>query len=326
MNTPSARKPNRALGSACAGTWLGVSLLALALWQTGCATPKPPQTENFTASPRTPPALTTLGTIGVTSTSTVPKFAFLEPLKRDEAGERTARKIIYLGENDTIEEGARIAHQLTCGMSFLAAIAVAVPSRVVAERLAISEKSRAKACSSLQEMIAHLSLQDELRARVVQQSTARGFLPVRMVRKPFPPGQEAEFSRMSCVMAGTLAWLPPGQTAKDYLAAQGVDTVLELQLIHPGLKGAGKINPSLALCVDVQARLVEAGNGRELWRCAAQYRSAKHKFATWGADKAQLFRCELDRCFASLAEQIVDQLFGGSGQDTGPAGVKIAQH
>jgi hypothetical protein len=186
------------------------------------------------------------------------------------------------------------------------------------------EKSRAKACAALQETIAHLSLQDELRTRVVQRITERTSLPVKLVRKPFPSGQEAEFSRMSCVMAGTLAWLPPGQTAADYLAAQGVDTILELQLIHPGLKGTGKINPSLALCVDVRARLRAGGNGRELWQGTAQYRSAKHKFARWGADKAQLFQRELDCCFASIAEQIVDQLFRGFDRDTGPIGVETA--
>ena len=122
---------------------------------------------------------------------------------------------------------------------------------------------------------------------------------------------------MSCVMASTLAWLPRGQSAADYLAGQGIDTVLELQLIHPGLKGTGKINPPLALSVDVRARLLEAGSGRELWHCTAQYRSAKRKFTEWAAGEAQLFRRELDLCFGSLAEQVVHQLFNGPANHAG---------
>jgi hypothetical protein len=294
--------------SASPGTCFGLSLLALALWQTGCATTKSSRTSDINAPSITPPFLAALGTIGVTSTSTVPKFTLHQPLNRSEAGEFTARRIVFLGGDAFTDDTSRLVAHLSLGISPFVLSTVAVPSRTVAEAMAIPDQSHARANSALQEIISKLSLQDELRTRVVQQTTARAAVPITLVRKPFPPGREPEFARMSCVMAGTLAWLPRGQTAADYLAGQGIDTVLELQLIHPGLKGAGKINPPLALCVDMRARLLEARSGRELWHVTARHRSEKYKFTEWAANEGELFRSELDRCFASLSDQIVDQL------------------
>ena len=300
---------------------LGLCVAMLAVLQTGCSVTKSPRMENLNSTP----ALAGLGTIGVTATSTVPKFTVLEPLNRNEAGEATARRIVFLGGDAFTDDVSMLVSSLTIGLSPFVLSAVAVPSRVVAEGLAMPEKSRVQANSSLQRTISNLNFQDELRTRVVQRTAARAANPIELVPKPFPPGREEEFSRMSCVMAGTLAWLPRGQTAADYLTSQGVDTVLEIQLIHPGLKGSGKINPPLALCVEVRARLLEAGSGRELWQCAAQYRSAKHKFTKWADEEARLFRRELDRCFDSLAEQIAGQLFRSPAGDAGHLLAKTAR-
>jgi hypothetical protein len=301
-----------------------VWLLVMALGQAGCTSARSPRSVHVAANAS--PPLTVLGTIGVISTSTVPNFTVQEPLSRAEAGELTARRIVFLGGDDFTDDSSMVVSQLTLGLSTLALCVVAVPSRAVAEGLSVPEKSLAEANATMAAAVSKLNLQDELRTRVTQHIEARTSIPIKLVQKPFPPGREKEFSRMSCVMAGTLAWLPRGRSAAEYLAEQGVDTALELQLIHPGLKGAGKINPSLALTMDVRARLLEACSGRELWQGTAQYRSTKHKFTEWAEDDALLFQRELDRCFTAIASQLAAQLADRSGELASPQGVEIARH
>lgn len=296
----------------------GALLLILTFVQSGCVTTPPRRTRDNSPPSAVLPPLAMLGTIGVISTSSVPKFTVREPLNCAEAGELTARRIVFLGGDDFTEDTSLLVGQLTLGLSTWVLSAAAIPSRVVAEGLAVPEAERAKASSAMMRTIADLNLQEELRRRVVERAAVRTAAPVKMVRKPFPPGSKAEFSRMSCVMAGTLAWLPRGKTAASHLAEEGVDTVLELELVNPGLKGNGKINPALALCVAVRARLWEAASGRELWRGDTQYQSAKRKFTAWAANDAQLFRRELDLCFAALADQIMNQWVGQSPSHPGP--------
>jgi hypothetical protein len=327
MKTPHSSRvdPSRANLGLSAKTCLGILLLASVIHVTGCATARSTPTASDVL-PRAPlPPLATLGTIGVISTSTIPKFTFLEPLNRAEAGERVARRIVFLGGDDFTDDTSLLVWQLSLGLAPWVLGAAAVPSRAVAEGFAPSEKSLGHASSSMQTTIAKLNLQDELRTRVVERAASRTALPFKLVQKPLPPGREREFSRMSCVMAGTLAWLPQGRTATDYLSEQGVDTVLELQLKHPGLRGSGSINPSLAICLGVRARLLELGNERELWSCTAQFRSPKHKFTTWANSDAQPFRNELERGLASMADQITDQLVGGTGERPEAIGVELAK-
>jgi hypothetical protein len=129
-----------------------------------------------------------------------------------------------------------------------------------------------------------------------------------LVPKPLPPGQEAEYSQMAGVMCATLAWLPRGQNAAQYLTGQGVDTVLEIQLIHPGLVGNGGVNPQLRVEVAGRARLVSLRDGRELASAPLRYRGEGRTFTAWAADDAKAFRAEVERCNESLAAQSVAAL------------------
>src|SRR6185369_13195752 len=133
---------------------------------------------------------------------------------------------------------------------------------------------------------------------------------VVLVKKPLPDGAAPEFARLSGVRCATLAWLPKGQSAQDYLASQGIDTVLEIQILHPGLRGNGGVNPSLALCTEVRASLVRVRDGRELTSVPLKYQSKKHKFTDWGANGARLFREEIERCNQTVAEEIATEISG----------------
>ena len=107
----------------------------------------------------------------------------------------------------------------------------------------------------------------------------------------------------------TLAWLPKGQTAQDYLASQRIDTALEIQILNSGLKGNGGVNPALALCAEVRATLVRVRDGRELASVPLKYHSPKHKFTQWAANDARLFREEIERCNQNVAEEIAKEIF-----------------
>lgn len=113
---------------------------------------------------------------------------------------------------------------------------------------------------------------------------------------------------MSSVMAGTLAWLPTGQSAEYYLSSQGIDTALEIQLVYPALKGDGIINPPMAFTAMVRARLVQVRGGKELHACEMNYRSAEKKFSEWAANDAQPLREEIESFCEQATWQIIDRL------------------
>jgi len=45
---------------------------------------------------------------------------------------------------------------------------------------------------------------------------------------------------MSCFMAGTLSWVPDGQTCDEYLRSRGFESVLEIELLYPAFKQASR--------------------------------------------------------------------------------------
>jgi hypothetical protein len=108
------------------------------------------------------------------------------------------------------------------------------------------------------------------------------------VTKPFPEGQKKEFSQMAVVMAGTLAWVPEGQTREYYLKSQRVDTTLEIQLLHPALSGDGVINPPMEFSVEVRASLARVQDLDPFYSFSMKYRSVKRKFSKWAANDGRL--------------------------------------
>ena len=175
----------------------------------------------------------------------------------------------------------------------------------------VSETTIARTDSAVGKSMRELNFPESLRAGVANSFKQQGGWVV-LVEKPFPPGDRTELTQMSCLMASTLAWLPKGVSRTDCLASQGADTVLELQLIHPGLRGEGTVNPSLAFCVQVEAQLTDVASGRKLAGCTLHYRGEAHKFSRWGANDAKLLREELTR-FCSLAgDAIGRELLSGN--------------
>jgi hypothetical protein len=86
------------------------------------------------------------------------------------------------------------------------------------------------------------------------------------------------------------------------------DKVLKIEVLSAALQGNGSINPSLALHLEARATLLRGDDGREIYSCPVHYCGRAHKFTTWAAHDAKLFREELQRCYGELSSTVIDQL------------------
>jgi hypothetical protein len=111
----------------------------------------------------------------------------------------------------------------------------------------------------------------------------------------------------------------PDPTAEEEVIAQaarsheGIDTVLEVYGPTIALlKGdfTGNINPALRLSISLYSRLIRTADRALLYTYAAEHRGEARTFTAWATNNAQPLREEVDRASATLATQIVAQLFG----------------
>ena len=131
--------------------------------------------------------------------------------------------------------------------------------------------------------------------------------------------------RVRVASSGVPADSKPGHYAA--LAAEGVDTVLEVQLDRLRLERAPSpgahtgygpsiisieklIDSPLALTVAARIRVLRAADGRVLYEAAFDRREGFQKFTEWGREDAAQFRSERDRALESIAQEIAGQIFG----------------
>jgi hypothetical protein len=101
------------------------------------------------------------------------------------------------------------------------------------------------------------------------------------------------------------------ETTYDSSNGKGIDTTLEITVRKCGLwREKDAIDPPLSLFMTVSIRLIRVKDDVVLSTRTFRYESReKRKFVKWAKNDAQPFREELDRCFGSLAERIVADLF-----------------
>jgi len=97
----------------------------------------------------------------------------------------------------------------------------------------------------------------------------------------------------------------------DYrpLAGDGVDTVLEVNVLKFGFQGDYSVNPPVHVSMTVQIRLIRAADTTKLFERTFDYSSKNHKFTEWAAHDAQLFREVVARTYQEAAKEIVGELF-----------------
>lgn len=278
----------------------------------GCSS-APTKRANNGSSEICPACIRDAGVIGVVSTSTIPKFSVQLPMTREQAVNAWRQTLTYGSCDDenqsSLDERDYCLIQGTLGLGLGWVVAGALAGQAVGNTTAVAPERLRAGDLALHRAVADLNLQESVRRRVVARAAGEGFSSVRFVPKPFPPGMQEEFSKMATVMCATLAWLPQGQSASQYLSAQGVETVLEIQLVNPRLAGSRTVNPSLAVMVDGSARLFSLRDGTELASIPLRYRGEGRKFVAWAAVDAQALHGEIERCCENLAAQCVAGLF-----------------
>lgn len=100
------------------------------------------------------------------------------------------------------------------------------------------------------------------------------------------------------------------QQQKDYrsLAAEGVDTVLEVTLTKVGTNNGG-INPPLRFYMEAAVRLVSTADNRELMTESYRYSGPAMKLAEWAANDAAELLKAIETGYRVLGAQIFENTF-----------------
>jgi len=300
------------------GDWaltLALALLALG----GCAT-KPPQGVRVLDAGLPPGILEQRhqpGPVGLISTSTLPLLRVQWPLRRKEAMRQVS------DEADNILYYASIF--------FPAAFATTPYLTARAATASVSGLSDAefrRAYETYEASLPQMLVHEGLRRAVADRARARGWTNYLPIPKPYPPGDRAQFQGMAYFMAATLAWLPKGTNAADYLRAQGIGEVLELRIRNAALAGKFGTDRPLALSFDLEARWWRLADDADVSRIALQYTGRERRFAEWMADGGQPFLEELEGAYRACAEAILDWCSGleGGARVGVEVGVGVGEH
>jgi hypothetical protein len=263
--------------------------LALLLMQGGCATvSRPPR-------PLSPEARAELGRLGLVSGRFVPAIDVQRPTTgRGSAAVRGAA----LAAGSVLPPFSALAVSCTgreCGLVVIVMFGVllgvatvgALTGAVVGAATAESAAQVHDAEAALTRALAELKIQEALRDRIV---TIAG-----------------EDTHLVLVPGGDVG-PTESDMAVDYrpLAAQGLDTILEVSVIRLGLTGdRRRVNPPLALSIAARIRLLRSGDGAELYHQELNHRSGSRKFVEWAANDAEAFREAMDAAYTDISRQII---------------------
>ena len=151
--------------------------------------------------------------------------------------------------------------------------------------------------------VVNARVQDALRDRIVDVARAQDRHSLFRLVEPGPPSSSdgIDYGR----------WM-----------GDGIDTILNLSVSNVILKqiedpssqaqaaaGMGRSDPSLAMVMRVEARLIRSTDGTELDLRVFEYRRAGHPMAAWAADDAKRFGDALEEASQALAGDILQALY-----------------
>lgn len=108
---------------------------------------------------------------------------------------------------------------------------------------------------------------------------------------------------------------PPSESQYQSLAADGVETVLELggpfYWLRLAKDGSGtRIDPDLQMTLRLRSRLLRTADNTVLYDYEAEYRSSNLRtLFEWAANDAQAFRTEVEAGLQGVVAKIMDRLF-----------------
>jgi hypothetical protein len=237
------------------------------------------------------------GSIGVFSTTTIQGITLRTPLTRDQAAQEAVDDMNW--SFDGLYNHPNL-------MVSLPSIAVGIPIGLwkqgvaVVRGLSASDLSKAEARLNavVRSVQPHQEIATQLAQNLARQTRSEVLLATADIFDRGNPGYvrigHDVRTRPASLKSGTSA-APPG-------------TIIDLQVTRAVLSGKEGVNPSLALCIEGQARVLRAHDRTELYSCPVHYLSDKHSFKTWADKDAKLFREELQNCYQELGSNLANQL------------------
>jgi hypothetical protein len=242
--------------------------------------------------------LAQLGKMGVVSGRFVPATVVERPAAGKVRGAAKGAAVGALGGAAAAAEGLRFSRGGcsgdACGFVAVVMLGVLIGAATVGAATgavigAVTTESAVKAreaTAALQHAFAELQIQQTLRDRLVTIARDEAQLDLMPVADPSPADPDVDV---------------------DYrpLAAQGMDTILEVSMTQLGLTGDRSVNPPLELSMTTRIRLIRSRDGAELYHQELNNRSESRKFVEWAANDAEAFREAMDAAYTDVSREIV---------------------
>lgn len=240
-----------------------------------------------------------LGSVGVVHGNFTPEVMLDKPARGwlPGAGRVSAKwsgKILSLpftsGGFHCSGEGCGLAVIVLLGLTVTAATVGGMAGGVVGAVKAEPAKKVDEAENIINDAIAKLKIQETLRDHVIKeaQKKAKGRFTVLEGYGPTSLDQKVTYGHWE---------------------AKGIDTVLQISVVWFGLVGKWELNPPLNLEMDVQVKVIQVKDDKELFSEIFHYSGGQRLFSEWCVDNARPLHDEFDRCYSDLADKIVAALF-----------------
>jgi len=260
-------------------------VLPLIIGLSGCTIHKPKPKPYALPPPPSEAVRGKLGIIGVASARFLPKAEMRKPMDKGAGAAQGAGT----GAFATIIGGAYSGNPYGLLLGVALTPVGAVVGSVVGAVKGVSSEHVKKAEDAINKTISELKIQATMRdyvLRAAQQKTEYHFVDIE--------GQGPE--------------TPESKVDYNFLANRGINTVLEITVPGFGLIGEG-INPPLAFFMLLQTRLVRTTDGSVLYEQKLEYIRGHRTFTNWAANNAKPFIDELQCCYQSLSEKVVEEVF-----------------
>jgi hypothetical protein len=93
------------------------------------------------------------------------------------------------------------------------------------------------------------------------------------------------------------------------LNLEGIDIIIEVRVISLGFIGGNGSNPLISIDMNVNTRTINVTSGEEIGTELWHYVSRERPLSEWVENNSQLLHDELEHCYHSLAENIIEGTF-----------------
>jgi hypothetical protein len=238
------------------------------------------------------------GTIYVFSSSLDDSMSIHRPLTKEEAISET--------QSDLEESLGELINHPNLFVSLIG-IAAAIPTSLYLQTAGAIRGIPEKKYRAADALVTNATLKKRpaaaLAGQFAQTLSSRYSATVVLLEKPRDGVEENTKLPPAAEKPMLVSWHGHGK-AKPHAG----DKAIEIEVLSAGLKGNGRINPSLAVQIEARATLLRADDGSEIYSCPVHYCGRTRKFTAWAAHDASLLRDELQNCNEEVSRAVIDQM------------------